>query len=100
MARRKKFVPVTPPDWIAETEVKINGRIVTPGTELSIRGERGRMRFIKKVTRPERGVEWIDVADGQGHIRSFRPERVRRVHRIGKTPRALLAARKQLGYDK
>lgn len=98
MARRRKVPAPKPADWIEDREVKIHGRIVTPGTELSIKGERGRMRFIKQVTRPERGYQWIDVADPQGQIRSFYLDRVRRVHRISKTPRALLLARQKLGY--
>lgn len=98
MARRKKQARTLPPDWMEATEITINGRHIQPGTELSIRGERGRFRFVKHVTRPERGIEWIDVwggPKGSPQLRSFRPERVRRVHRLKTDPKALLAARKE-----
>lgn len=98
MKARRKVAAAPPPDWEASTELKVHGRIVRPGTELSIKGERGRFRFIKYVRRPARGVEWIDVADADEHIRSFRPDRIRRVHTKATTPKALLAARKKLGY--
>ena len=86
-----------PNDWLVEHEVIINNRHVTSGSEVSIKGERGRFRFIHKVIRPERGVEWLDFWGGpKGHEqhRSFRQDRVRRVHRIKTTPKALLEARK------
>jgi hypothetical protein len=94
---RRKPLP-RPPDWEESDVVTINGRTVGRGTELSIRGERGRFRFLKRVTRPERGVEWLDVWGGPRHyesLRSFYPERVKRVHRINTTPENLLAARKE-----
>lgn len=96
MPRRRKAA--LPPDWLESREAVINGRRLAPGTELSIRGERGRFRFVKHVSRPERGVEWIDVWGGPRHheqMRSFRPSQVRRVHRIPKTDKGLLKARKE-----
>lgn len=59
---------------------------LTPGTEVSIRGERGRFRFRQYVT-TDAGVEWIDVWGGVGGreaFRSFRPTEVRAVHRVSK----------------
>lgn len=64
--------------------LKINGRIVEPGTELSITGERGRFRFVAVFT----GDGSLTCYGGtQGHemFRSFRPERVRTVHSKSKT---------------
>lgn len=85
-------------DWTVSTTWKSpSGRILTPGTELSIRGERGRFRFVKHVKRPN-GVEWIDVWGGRGNVesfRSFRPEAIRRVHRIERTAKNLAKARKE-----
>jgi hypothetical protein len=66
--------------WTAPT-----GRILTPGVELTISGERGRFRFIRHVTSGDR--QWVDVLGGKaGHekIRSFRPDRVVVVHRLKK----------------
>lgn len=69
------------PDWVITEEIQINGRNVVVGTELSITEERGRFKFVKHVRTPT--AEWIDVVGGStGHksFRSFRPDRVKRVH--------------------
>ena len=69
------------PDWVISEEIQINGRNVVAGTELSITSERGRFKFVKHVKTPT--AEWIDVVGGAVNhrsYRSFRPERVRRVH--------------------
>lgn len=84
MARRKSQVPEGPrPNsaWICETEIQVNGRNVTFGTELKIRGVRGRFRFIKKVTTPT--TEWVDVwggPKGAESMRSFRLDKIKTVH--------------------
>lgn len=85
MGRRKKKqsnpLSEVHPDWIISEEIQINGRNVVSGTELSITGERGRFKFIKHVQTPT--AEWIDVVGGAtGHKawRSFRSDRVKRVH--------------------
>lgn len=94
---RSKYVPSLPQDWIESREAVVNGRRLAPGTEVSIKGERGRFRFVKAVSRPEAGVEWLDFWGGprkREQLRSFYPERVRRVHRIAKTDKGLLAVRK------
>lgn len=84
MGRKKK--QETPkvdmhPDWVVSEEIQINGRNVVVGTELSIVDERGRFRFLQHVQTPT--AEWIDVIGGPEKVRmyrSFRPERVKRVH--------------------
>lgn len=81
-------------DWEVATEFRWNGRIIQPGTELSIRGETGRFRFIKYVKRPN-GIEWIDTYGPYDDFRSFRPDRIRRVHWKRKTPKGLLAERQE-----
>ena len=90
MARKKTVVPAAPRPcdaWDIQTEIQINGRHVVKGTELKISGERGRFRFIKKVT-TDKDVIWIDVYGGPKGaecIRSFRPEKVKTVHSKNKT---------------
>jgi hypothetical protein len=63
--------------WTAPT-----GRRVEVGTEVSIKGERGRFRFVEHVDTGD--AEWLSVFGpvGQEHrcVRSFRPERVKVVH--------------------
>jgi hypothetical protein len=69
------------PDWVVTEEIQINGRWVSQGTELSISDERGRFKFLQHVQTPT--AEWIDVIGGPTGtrmFRSFRSERVRRVH--------------------
>lgn len=66
--------------WIVSEECRINNKIVTPGTELSIRGERGRFKFLKHVINSEH--EWIDVLSTTGQFRSFSLDKVKTVHRI------------------
>ena len=84
MGRRRSQEPSGPrPNdaWVCETEIQINGRNVTMGTELKIRGVRGRFRFVKKVTTPT--AEWIDVwggPKGAESMRSFRVGKIKTVH--------------------
>ena len=96
MARRRKVSPEeitgSVKDWEVSYEMQINGRKVESGTELKIKGERGRFRFIKHVTTPT--TEWIDVWGGPKHApawRSFATEKVARVHYKNTTDKALAA---------
>jgi hypothetical protein len=90
MARRKKQViehDNPHKDWVIAESIKVNGRLVEKNTELSIQGESGRFLFIKHVQTPT--CEWIDVLGGKNErhrqFRSFRPERIKRVHYKNKT---------------
>lgn len=67
------------PDWTYSTEYRHRNRVLRPGTVLSITGARGRWRFVQHIATAA-GVEWIDVAEKDGGIRSFRPARIRTVH--------------------
>ena len=70
-------------DWTRSDHfVAPSGRHLTPGVEFSVRGERGRFRFVEHVL-TEKGVEWISAIGGPRGVktwRAFRPERIRRVH--------------------
>lgn len=100
MARKKKIVDEGPrpcDSWEILTEIQINGRNVTRGTELKIAGERGRFRFIKYV-KTEKGIEWVDVIGGPKGCevwRSFRPEQVKTVHYKNRTDAAMAAQYKE-----
>lgn len=101
MARKKKSdIPAAPKPcdaWEIVTELQINGRNVTKGTELKVSGERGRFRFIKFV-RTEKGVEWVDVHGGKKGaecIRSFRLEQIKTVHYKNKTDANLAVEHKE-----
>lgn len=80
MGRRKSKVqtPSACAHWVMTDSLMINGRHVSRGTELSIRGERGRFKFFKHVVNGDK--EWIDVIDRFRAFRSFRPDDVKRVH--------------------
>jgi len=86
MGRKKKVTPKEDDpskNWIINDTTIIHGRNVEKGTELSIQGERGRFHFLRHVYNPELDVEWIDLIGGKNGVRefrSFRPERVKRVH--------------------
>lgn len=101
MGRKKKSdLPLGPKPndgWIYLNEIQINGRYVTKGTELKIAGERGRFRFVQHVTTAE-GKVWIDVYGGTKHMetmRSFYPERVKRVHYKNQTTANLAIEHKE-----
>jgi hypothetical protein len=66
------------------TSTTINRRLVERDTELTVTGI-GRVRFLRATTNPRNGATWLDVVDKQGKLRSARPERVTRVHRLSKT---------------
>jgi len=84
---KKKTVSHPPDHWTISDEVRINGRIVTKGTELSFKGIKGRFIFQRLVTLDD-GRCWLDVFGGPAKhemLRSFGVERVKTVHRIAKT---------------
>lgn len=97
MARKPSIkTPRLDADWeISETRT-INGRKVTPGTELKITGERGRFRFIRHVDTGS--AQWIDVhggVKGAEILRSFYESRVKTVHYKNKTDKNLVEEYKE-----
>jgi hypothetical protein len=65
-------------DWTVQDTVCLNGHTLTPGTKLSILGERGSFTFVRYVSRPD-GHCWLDVIGGPPgatKFRSFRPSRI------------------------
>lgn len=98
MAKKKnsKAIANPNPSWVENDEFQINGRNIVKGTEVSIRGERGRFRFMKHVKTDT--AEWVDVVGGTKGVsmwRSFEVSRVKTVHRKNKTPENLLKERKE-----
>lgn len=75
--------------WTRADSCKVHGRILTAGSEVSIRGERGRHRFLEAVT-TDKGKHWLWFMGPYG-FRAFYPDRVRTVHRIAKTRENLAA---------
>jgi hypothetical protein len=72
------------------TSVRVHGRELAPGTEVSITGERGRFRFIRAHTTStgQTVLDFIGGPDGHPAFRSFYPERIKTVHRINRTRHA------------
>jgi hypothetical protein len=69
--------------WVISEEWTVHGRKLAKGTEVSIRGERGRFQFIRHVYNPRIDVEWVDVVGGPKEakqFRSFSPDRIKTVH--------------------
>jgi len=87
MTRRRKTTQTAtyPEGWVVSESCTVNGRNLVPGTEVSVRGQKGRFRFIKHVVNGDK--EWIDVMGGanEAQFRSFRPSQVRTVHRKNRT---------------
>lgn len=77
----------TPPEGEVY-EVQVNGRTMSPGTEFSVKGERGRFKFKCARVDPDTGaLLWITGLGGPaGHFtfRSFGPNRTITVHRVDK----------------
>jgi hypothetical protein len=85
MGRKKQTVKESNPseDWVISESILVNGRHVDAGTELTIKDERGRFKFVRHVYNPRLDVEWVDVvggAKGARQYRSFRQDRIKRVH--------------------
>jgi hypothetical protein len=79
---KKKLEIKTPAHWDIEESIQINGRNVEAGTEISVKGERGRFRFLRKVTTPT--ASWIDCIGGRkGYetYRSFETSKIKTIHR-------------------
>jgi hypothetical protein len=101
MGRKKKTGlsagPKPNDSWIYLSEIHINGRKVSKGTELKISGERGRFRFIQQVTNHD-GISWVDVwggPKGADCMRSFYLDRVKRVHYKNQTTANLAIEHKE-----
>lgn len=83
--------PVPNTDWEISYEYQSHtGRHMAQGTEFSVTGEPGRFRFLYHVRTPD-GTEWISCVGGRGASstkegvqmwRSFRPNRIKRVHTL------------------
>lgn len=73
-----------PVGWVVTERVRSeSGRWIEPGTELTVQGIRGRVKFVKHVKVMAEGevqAEWIDVIDRHSHFRSVRPEKIKTVH--------------------
>ncbi len=70
-----------------------SGRWLEQGQEFHVTDERGRFRFIRYVARGT--TEWIDCWDRDSKYRSFRPDRVKRVHRKQVTRESAQAVQKE-----
>jgi hypothetical protein len=85
MGRKKQTVKEDNPSeqWVISESILVNGRHVDAGTELTIKDERGRFKFVRHVYNPRLDVEWVDVvggAKGARQYRSFRQDKIKRVH--------------------
>ena len=81
----KKVEPTYPADWAVATHLHHHGRHVTPGMELSFKGERGRYRFVNYVVNTATDKEWVNVVGGPRNVsRSFYLDKIKTVHRLTK----------------
>lgn len=70
--------------------MRVNGRYLTPGTEFSVYGERGRFRYLSG---EDTVVAW-GGAKGREHMRYFTVDKIKTVHWTVKTDKGLWEARK------
>lgn len=72
---------------VCDQAVFINRRKITPGTEVSIYGKRGRFRFVNATRTSEHKLvlHFVGGRTGREMLRSFYPEQVKRVHRLNRT---------------
>lgn len=64
--------------------MKVHGRVLEKGTEVSIKNERGRFRFVEIFPGDGSGT-FYGGAHGHEMFRSFHLDRIKTVHRIDKT---------------
>jgi len=77
---RTKFVYTLPEGWELGDRLELEGKLVlTPGRVFRVKGSTHTFRFRRTVTNS--GETWVDAYDRDGTARSFRPERIRKVHR-------------------
>ena len=89
MARRKKKSederPAYPESWEVSEEFQHNGRWLRPGTEFTVHGVKGRLRFIRYVVNTQTETAWVDCFSQDKQFRAFRPERIKTVHSKNRT---------------
>lgn len=85
MARKKKEEKVTPDHLTISTEYQHNGRWLHPGTEFSVHGVKGRLRFIRHVSNSQTETDWVECFAVNKQFRAFYPDRIKTVHIKTKT---------------
>jgi len=93
---RKYTRATVPAHWDVAEVARVNGKVLTPGRVIRIRGDRGAYAFLRHVRNTSTGAEWLDVRDtATGALRAFHADRVRLVTR--KTAPAVPVAGRTLG---
>jgi hypothetical protein len=65
-----------------DAAVYVNGDVLVPGTEVSIRGKRGRFRYLRATTTGDGQLvfDFIGGTSGRERWHSFYPDRITRIH--------------------
>lgn len=68
---------------VGEPSVTVNGVPLEPGTEVSIRGKRGRFKFLRASTTADQQIvlDFIGGTIGHENWHSFYPDRITNVHK-------------------
>lgn len=69
MAKKKVEISFNP-SWIVSYEYQHGKDLITPGSQIKFKGQRGIFKFNKHVINKETGKEWIDCVGITGY-RSF-----------------------------
>lgn len=80
MARKKKAPKQEPEHFKIKTEVQVHGRWLRPGTEFTVHGVKGRLRFIRHVTNTNTNTDWVEAFSINKQFRAFYPDRITTVH--------------------
>lgn len=80
MARKKKVEKVAPEHLTVSEEFQVHGRWLRPGTEFTVHGVKGRLRFIRHVANSETETEWVEAFSVDKQFRAFYPDRIKTVH--------------------
>ena len=85
MARKKKQEVLAPPHLTHSEEFQHHGRWLRVGSEFTVHGVKGRLRFIRHVSNSETNTEWVEAYSTDKQFRAFYPDRIATVHYTTRT---------------
>jgi hypothetical protein len=86
MARRRRKKEAATPEHLTITDsYQYRGRWLRPGTEFSVHGVKGRLRFLRHVANSQTETDWVEARDIDKHFRAFYPDRIKTVHSTVRT---------------
>lgn len=89
MVRTRRETIVSPTDFSTESSFELNGFVINAGDTIKVEGEYGsRFKVYGLTVNTKTGSQWVDCFEinrGQiGALRSFKPDRIKRIPQKGK----------------